>query len=308
MEQGRFRIVEVDPAQAYSLEALGTKEKFWVKHPVLGLSLVKYPRTGSGEDWSEVIAAAIAGLLGLPHASYEFADVAGRAATISPNFVRDGRRLVHGNELLGILISDYDPGVSKFRVSKHTTDLVLEILSVESIKVPADWVPDAGIGTAQEVFLGYLMLDATIGNTDRHHENWGLVGGGDIGITLAPTFDHASSMGCHEKDSKKKQRLFGTDPRFDVETYCAKARSAFFEHESDAKALWTIDAFHVARARCPGAARFWLQRLDRLTDEFIDRLMVRVPKSRMTETSKAFAAAVLKVNRKRLLELLEESA
>lgn len=51
---------------------------------------------------------------------------------------------------------------------------------------------------------GYLVLDALVGNTDRHHQNWGVVVQGKRGadqvllvhsIQLAPTFDHASSLG-----------------------------------------------------------------------------------------------------------------
>jgi serine/threonine protein kinase HipA of HipAB toxin-antitoxin module len=50
---------------------------------------------------------------------------------------------------------------------------------------------------ADDVFLGYLMLDAWIANLDRHHENWGLVLTKDITGHLAPSYDHASSLaGC----------------------------------------------------------------------------------------------------------------
>jgi hypothetical protein len=29
----------------------------------------------------------------------------------------------------------------------------------------------------QDAFVGYLVFDALIGNTDRHHENWGITDG-----------------------------------------------------------------------------------------------------------------------------------
>jgi hypothetical protein len=54
------------------------------------------------------------------------------------------------------------------------------------------------------------MLDALIGNTDRHHENWGLVLQGTSDhqdLRLAPTFDHASSLGRNETDERREARL-----------------------------------------------------------------------------------------------------
>ena len=41
--------------------------------------------------------------------------------------------------------------------------------------MPFEWKPIEGIVSALDVFVGYLLLDAWIGNTDRHHENWGFV-------------------------------------------------------------------------------------------------------------------------------------
>lgn len=57
------------------------------------------------------------------------------------------------------------------------------------------------------------MLDAVIGNTDRHHENWGIlrkrVGDRWQGM-VAPTFDHASSLGRElrdEGDGKSRRQI-----------------------------------------------------------------------------------------------------
>src|SRR5712691_13257238 len=38
-------------------------------------------------------------------------------------------------------------------------------------EVPIGWTPFAGVREAVDVFVGYLMFDAWIANTDRHHEN-----------------------------------------------------------------------------------------------------------------------------------------
>jgi hypothetical protein len=78
------------------------------------------------------------------------------------------------------------------------------------IPMPIGWTPFAGIGAAVDVFVGYLMLDAWIGNTDRHHENWGLVVHAQ-GTHLAPSYDHAASLGAHETEENRHDRLTTRD-------------------------------------------------------------------------------------------------
>ncbi len=64
----------VPEAGGTSIEQLGTKEKFWYEGPALGTCLCKIVRPSTGEDWSEKAAAELAGLLGIPHARYEFGE------------------------------------------------------------------------------------------------------------------------------------------------------------------------------------------------------------------------------------------
>ena len=51
-----------------------------------------------------------------------------------------------------------------------------------------------------------MVLDAVIGNTDRHHESWGFLRrqvGGQWKGRLAPTFDRASSLGRELLDERR---------------------------------------------------------------------------------------------------------
>lgn len=301
-----FLVVPVDPGLAHSTEALGTKEKFWILDSERGKCLVKYPRPHSGEDWSEKIASHVADWLGLPHATYELAAVAGRRATISSSFVPDEGALVHGNELLMHLDSTYPPGPARYRVSAHTIPLVMAIVESPLVKLPAAWQPVDGIDTAADVFVGYLLLDALVSNTDRHHENWGLVGiltADGSEVRLAHTFDHASSLGCHETDDRKMRLIEQRDRRATVQTYCEKARSAFFRSETDRRPLGTLDAFVEAARRRPTAARAWIERLGAITDERLAKLVARVPEERISSISQAFAREMIAVNRIRLRTL-----
>jgi len=74
-----YLIITVPTDAPTDIEALGSKRKFWLKRPVDDASgeeeswLFKAARQHTGEDWSEKVAAELSALLGLPHATYEFA-------------------------------------------------------------------------------------------------------------------------------------------------------------------------------------------------------------------------------------------
>lgn len=284
-------------------EPLGTKPKFWFSRNGEKW-LFKATRPGHGEHWAEVIAARLAELLGLPHAHYELAswrDKSGvvNAGAVTRNFVAEGFALTHGNELLAERDPNYPPeGRRYLRTKQHTIEAVRGVIG--DVGVPIGWEPIPGIDTAVDVFGGYLLLDAWIGNTDRHHENWALVV--DSGHRhLAPTFDHAASLGAHLPDDQRKDRLESKDPAFRVEGWVqsAKARSALYLKEGEAKPLPMLDAFRAwaKTSHCDG----WLTRLESIKDGAIKELIGRVPSAEMTGPARAFAQAILEVNKGRIL-------
>lgn len=337
-----FIVIEVTE-EASDSEPMGTKPKFWFFHDELGQCLYKESRPGTGEDWSEKIASELCALLGLPHARYELAIHQGKRGTISPIFIVTPKeilsqlsqmsywgqgfwgegfwfeppkvRLTHGNELLFSLVPSYPKPSSarKYRVSQHTLDLVLNTIRDVGIQSPPEWTPPPGIATAVDTFIGYLLLDAWISNTDRHHENWGIVewieaSTRNVTRYLAPTYDHASSLGCHVTDDERLKRLGTTDQGYSVEAYTRKsnARSALYLKMDDRKALFMFDAFKLAAERYPQAARVWLDRLASMSNLETDKLFERLPSERITEPGIQFARKILDYNRGRLLDLRSE--
>ena len=135
------------------------------------LSLKDWENTG--ENWAEVVASKLCQLLGLPHATYQFAVWIGKKGVISENFVPSDARLVMGNELLSAIHQSY-PEDAKYKAQDHTLGRIVTLLKKPIIELPIGWTsPDKAINRAIDVFLGYLLLDAWIANQDRHHENWG---------------------------------------------------------------------------------------------------------------------------------------
>ena len=152
---------------------MGTKRKFWCEADDGRSYLFKYARIGTGENWSEKIAAEVAGVLGIPHAEVDLAICEGHPGTLTLAITDGQLTLTHGNELLQERRPEY-PARIAYGASEHTVTCVLDALRQGFIHPPEGTTSTALI-TAVDWFLGYLMLDALIGNTDRHHENWAVL-------------------------------------------------------------------------------------------------------------------------------------
>jgi hypothetical protein len=296
-----FTVYRVPDDAPTHTEAMGSKSKFWFERDG-AMWLFKETRPGQGEHWAEVLAAGLALKLGLPHAHYELARWRDVVGVVSLRFTDDGFTLAHGNELLAERDPSYpSEGKRYVRTREHTIDAVKGVVGAENVALPLDWTPPSGIDSAVDVFAGYLLLDAWIGNTDRHHENWGIifdpVGKGH----LAPTFDHASSLGAHETDEVRVKRLESRDPGFRLEAYVQRpqVRSALYLNPGDRHPLGLLETFWVWGQG--GTAGPWLHRLASINDTEVAELAARVPASEASGPAMAFAQAILKANMRRIM-------
>lgn len=298
-----FKIYTINEDQVGSYEQLGTKPKFWFQNDDNKSYLFKESRQGSGEHWAEKVACELCGLLDLPHAKYELAMFDGKKGTICPNFVPDGAQLIHGNQLLQN--RKKNKSVTKFyHVKEHKLNLVLRTILLSRAKPPIEWEDTSRIRRGIDIFVGYLMLDAWIANQDRHHENWGLIYTKNKEIHLAPTFDHASSLGRNESDKRRKHKLThkGRDGRPLICSYVERAYSAFYSSK-DSKRLSTMKAFEGSARRNPVAGNFWINRLQSISDRDIKRIFESIPKTEISKAAVEFAMEMLRLNSNKLLEI-----
>lgn len=300
-----YKIIPIpDDAAFDDIEQLGSRTKFWYTHEG-NRCLFKVGRPGTGEHWSEKVASELAGLLGIPHATYELAVWRGMKGVLSPFFMPQDGRLVHGNEMLAKVYPHYE-ATRRFRQRNHTLSSVLAIIKHPMIEPPIGWINAPAIETAVEVFLGYLMLDAWIANQDRHHENWGLVVISDAErarIHLAPSFDHASSLGRNETDKARQERLTTIDQGRGINRYVERARSAFYQSPSDAKPMSTLEVFQKAAKRWPQAEKSWLARLELLSHQDTQKIFDLIPEEEISPVAIDFAQTMLTLNRQRLLDV-----
>lgn len=293
-EDAFFPVRQVDPDSMLVHETMGSKDKFWYRRSGSEASwLFKYPQEGTGQHWAEKIAAEIAGHLRILHAVVELATICGVRGSITKSFTSDHRTLWHGNEVLAAAMS-YDRD-KRFGQSAHTLSNILHTLEVASRS-------EAAAATAKRQFAGYIVLDALIGNTDRHHENWGvLVEPTETAIKgrLAPTFDHASSLGRELRDAKREGKL----REGGVGRYSERARGAVYWTDRGRHRPSPLEIVRRATPAYPDLFRDPIERVRDLEVDFLD-LVHRVPENWMTGPEREFAASLMRYNAARIVECL----
>ena len=296
-----YPLIHVPDDAIELLEQLGTKTKYWVRYEDK-LFLLKIGRPNTGENWAEKVACELCSLLGLPHAHYEFALWKQQKCVLTESIRPKDGRLVLGNELLAEIHNAYPK--EQFRhVKDHTLGRIFRLLTSPEYLLPLNWAaPSIDIENAFDVFIGYLLLDAWIANQDRHHENWGVISYNEK-IYLAPTYDHAASMGQNETDTGRVDRLNTRDINRHISSYAKKARSAIYLTKSDQIPLSTVRVFEMAATRRPKAAKLWLQILGDITKQQCFAIFERVSTTEINEVSIDFALQLLEINKQRLLQI-----
>jgi hypothetical protein len=289
-----FAIVDVTDWPLAEEEPLGTKPKQWLRHPDSGErrlwkeSTWNVAKDGSryrkGDDWSERVACKLARRLGVPAADIELAERDGTCGTVSRSFAPKPMQLVHGNELLAELTTvSSDPRDP----TGYTLDAVKRVLA--TVEPPTE---HAVLTTAFDWFAGFLVLDALVGNTDRHKENWGAL---EVRGTrhLAPSFDHASSLGFLLSDAERSERLTTRDHLRAIDAWAARARTPFQGRShpchAAARALQQVDT---------PVGEHWYETIEALPS--IAELLDRVPRDRISESAAEFANRLYEVNRANL--------
>ena len=277
---------------------MGTKRKFWYLREQQGRKwLFKFPRKNTGEHWAELIASEIAELLHIQHAKVRLAVFEERQGSVTESFVRDSEELVHGNQLLSRSVHGYDPKTT-FGQSLHTLENIWS--AVENVFVDIESITMAKLCIAE-----YLILDALIGNTDRHHENWGILQervANEWRRCVAPSFDHASSLGRELVDKARDRRL----SQKGVGHYAERANGAIFWSEDERSGLSPLNL--VRRATCQYQEVFGpaLLKLNRVHDRSIGSIIDRVPDLWMSDSARKFACALMQYNIQQLKELSNE--
>ena len=292
----KFDVVSIPASKfVFNKQLDGIISKGWVETS-RGRALFKQatlPRDKpeSRTDWSEKITAELASLLQIPAAKYEFAQIVSPdliiPGSISADLTNPGEERFSLAEILNESIIDYDYAFN------YEVDRVIEVLSEQNIKIPSGYKLPEGINDGVDMFIGVLMLDAYVANTDRHDQNLDIVQRSNGEFYLSPVFDHGFSLGAVLDDRMRENNSI---QRYS-EAFCD---SSFSVNGDDVPGL---EVFIEAAKLKPQAAKIWQDRLSQINTQEIQKLFDQIPEGRITPISKKFAINLLSYNQSQLLSL-----
>jgi hypothetical protein len=301
----QFPVVDVTDWQVASHEPQGLEPKEWLAEPSaatdpptwLFKARTVQPWGAQGEDWAEKISTELGGLLGVPCAVVELARRGTELGTISKNLAPRYYEMSTGNVLLSGIVENYRSGRSKVPGRPgHSLANIQTALS--QYRAPLDCTAPR-VFNAFDVFAGYLVLDALVGNQDRHDENWAVVRTPppDDQLRLCGSYDHGSSLAFGLSEERRAQ--FVTEGN--IEKWARKGRANRLEHLLPGKPPTLVAAASSALSLASQDAReYWLNRLTSINDRSLVEIVTKVPN--LSDPTRTFILEVLRINRRRLLD------
>ena len=293
-----YPVIHIRPEWGLGNEEMGTKSKFWYREPSQDAKwLFKYPQANTGQHWAEKIAAEFAHLIDIPHARVELAIYGGDRGSVTKSFVRRRQEMIHGNQLLTDAVAGYNPE-RRFHQSSHT---------IENIWTALEHVckDSAAKREAKMRIAEYLVLDALIGNTDRHHENWGMLrerDGERWRHAVAPSFDHASSLGRELRDERRSLLL--NENR--IGTYVERGPGGIFRSEEARRGPSPLQLVRYAAVSYADWFRPALRKTGKLGRTAVQEVVQRVPDGWMSDSAKEFAVELMTYSGDELRKIADE--
>lgn len=232
------------------------------------------------EAHSEWIARQLASSLRVPSADIRLAQRQGVLGSLSRDVTTSNEDLQSGDVFLsGLPEHVYIPNGERARNRVgHHLDAIGRVL--DGIDGPTE----SGGRDALETFAGYLVLDAWIGNTDRHAENWALTVKGNT-RRLAASFDHGSALAAGRPGSFLARREPGE--------FADGAMARKFDRGHN---VTLVELALEATSRWGGS---WLEALELIEAEDERSVVDAVPG--LSDLRRTFICRLLEENRRRLL-------
>ena len=152
---------------------------------------------------------------------------------------------------------------------------------------------------AKRLVVEYVVLDALIGTTDRHHENRGAPvdpSEESIRLTVARSFDPASSLVRELRDTRRD----GLRATNHVGHPAERGQGGIYGSESDGRRPSPLVLVRRATMSDAGLFRPALAKTLRLEPGSICEPTGRIPESWMTVSARRFAGAVTRYTRREL--------
>jgi hypothetical protein len=152
-------------------------------------------------------------------------------------------------------------------------------------------------------FAGYLVFDALIANTDRHHQNWALLkrqAGSQTENRLAPSFDHASSLGREMVDNRRLLLL----RQKRIPEYISKGWGAVYLETLGESKVSPMDLVIRLAPKMPELFEPWLKRIGNVTNDGVHSIVEQVPAGWMSTAQREFAVTLICQSRDQLAKVI----
>ena len=178
----------------------GASEKVWLINPETDeKGIFKFPKIKNkekgivtGEYWAEKLASEIGKLINVECAKVEIGTYMGRIGSMSYNIISD--KIIAFVEGVEFILAEY-PYYDKDKLQDPFTNTQYSIQMIQkSIAHLIDF----------KDFLKVVIFDVLIGNSDRHHSNWGIkyeINDNDINVGICPLYDNGSSLCAYENNN-----------------------------------------------------------------------------------------------------------
>ena len=302
------------------VEQVGSTRNLWLEEPGTRLhwlhkdTVIPASGTEQGEDWSEVISTQVAVTLGVPCAPTRLCTRDGRRGSLSMSIRPPGQDLWEGRVVLengripGCFSHTEDlPGVDPDRPDvkrpghslANIKDALTDVIAPRTFEGPSAM-------TGFDIFAGYMVLDALIANRDRHEQNWAVLAPQLLteSVRLAPSYDHASSLGYNLPDARRELNLTEASR---LEAWAAKGTAYRFEHVGKPPTLVEHAARAVALAT-PEGADWWRERLSTCNLSALSEVLRDGVIAEMSDAAVTFADDLLDLNLRRLRDAINEHA
>ncbi len=222
-----WEVVDVTAWTPYAKEARGRRPKLWIQDPSGGIWLWKTPphvdhsrphTARRSEPAVEVLALELARRAGVPVANAKPAIKSGERGVISRRFHESDEEHHPGAELLGLPSESGSGPDARRRRDEGRASATLERVHAKLSELQQEHGLDL-----LEPFARILVMDAWLGNGDRHTGNWALVTGPG-GPRFAPMYDPTACLGVELTDERPE--LTASNPDV-IARYARRCGSGF---------------------------------------------------------------------------------